>query len=49
MIEWILAILLLFASALMTYGCWLISHPAGFIVGGFLLAAISVLYLLETS
>lgn len=48
MIEWILAALLIFAAGLMTYGCWLISHPSGFIVGGFLLAALAVLFLLET-
>lgn len=53
MIEWILAGLLIFACALMSYGCWLVSHPAGFIVGGALLALIAIgasviLYLLES-
>ena len=47
MFEWILGGTLLTASALMAYGCWLASHPAGFIVGGFLLATLSILYLLE--
>lgn len=53
MIEWILAGLLLFGCGLMTYGAWLVSHPAGYIVGGALLAfcaigAAVIYYLLET-
>lgn len=48
MVDWILALALLVATALMSYGCWLASRPAGFIVGGFLLAVLAVLFFLET-
>lgn len=49
MLEALLGLFLLLASALVTWGCYLICPPAAFIVGGALLAAVAVLFLWETS
>ncbi len=47
LVEIVLVVGLLVAGALVTYGCYMIFPPAGFIVGGFIFAAITGLLTIE--
>jgi len=47
LVEIVLVVGLLVAGALVTYGCYMIFPPAGFIVGGLIFAAITGLLTIE--